>query len=107
MVVVTKKPHQIEPQLQCLVHHLLGLAVVLVLVLPPVRYNLEDGNAANSISQHEMADFANCEHKKGRILTCDAHTDFCVKRAMMSMKPYVMHTDLKLGFGPNRGGVVG
>ena len=46
MVVVTKTPHQIEPQLQCLVHHLLGLAVILVLVLPPVRYNLEDGNAA-------------------------------------------------------------
>lgn len=32
--------HQIESQLQGLVHHLLGLAVVLVLVLTPVRHNL-------------------------------------------------------------------
>lgn len=34
------RSHQVEPQLQSLVHHLLGLAVVLVLVLPPVGDDL-------------------------------------------------------------------
>lgn len=35
-----KCTHQVEPQLQSLVHHLLGLAVVLVLILTPVRDDL-------------------------------------------------------------------
>lgn len=43
MVAREKKeqdPHQVEPQLQSLVHHLLGLAVILVLILTPVSDNL-------------------------------------------------------------------
>lgn len=33
-------PHQVKPQLQSLVHHLLGLAVILVLILTPVSDDL-------------------------------------------------------------------
>lgn len=45
--------HQIESQLQGLVHHLLGLAVVLVLVLTPVRHNLT-GEYITSVQRDEM-----------------------------------------------------